>query len=264
MEVFNTQNKMSFYKTGTTQFNYPFCQIAKDSREARSFLPADCVIQTGNRTRFVSDVLDQDFPKSARILLGSCCLAVRTWEGRSGEREMWQDSASSMASRLRARAPLTNCSLCSDFCVGRRRMAGASKRESISEVWVRRARARLPQLPRSLLEIRAGGWRLNPPHAQNPLPPLTARFVMQVFFGGPGGAASFVINAVIQLHYVCIDSPRRAKNRTAFGLQVRGLPPTRRSFAGSLLCLVIPSSCHLTVSGGNTQLWMHVAIFRCW
>lgn len=46
---------MSFYKTRTTQFNYPFCQIAKDSREARSFLPADCVIQTGNRTRFVCD-----------------------------------------------------------------------------------------------------------------------------------------------------------------------------------------------------------------
>lgn len=174
---------------------------------------------------------------------------------------MWQDSASSMASRLRARAPLTNCSLCSDFCVGRRRMAGASKRESISEAWVRRARARLPQLPRSSLEIRAGGWRLNPPHA-----PLTARFVMQVFllffFFWPGGAASFVINAVIPLHYVCIDSPRRAKNRTAFGLQVRGLPPTRRSFAGSLLRLVIPSSCHLTVSGGNTRLRMHVAIFR--
>lgn len=178
---------------------------------------------------------------------------------------MWQDSASSMASRLRARAPLTNCSLCSDFCVGWRRMAGASKRESMSELWVRRARARLPQLPRSSLEIRAGGWRLNPPHAQNPLPPLTACFVMQVFvfcFFWPGGAASFVINAVIPLHYVCIDSPRRAKNRTAFGLQVRGLPPTRRSFAGSLLRLVIPSSCHLTVSGGNTRLWMHVAIFR--
>lgn len=46
---------MSFYKTRTTQFDYPFCQIAKDSREARSFLPADCVIQIGNRTRFVCD-----------------------------------------------------------------------------------------------------------------------------------------------------------------------------------------------------------------
>lgn len=85
---------------------------------------------------------------------------------------MWQDSASSMASRLRARAPLTNCSLCSDFCVGWRRMAGASKRESISELWVRRARARLPQLPRSSLEIRAGGWRLNPPTRPKPTPPI--------------------------------------------------------------------------------------------
>lgn len=71
---------------------------------------------------------------------------------------------------------------------------------------------------------------------------------------------SCVINAVIPLRDVGIDPSWRAKITTPFSLPpgagASADPPHSRSLTGSLLRLVIPSSRHLTVGGGNTRLYL--------